>query len=729
MSSKVKKQALLPLFALLAVALTAVLAFDVRRDVHAQEIASEDPGFTLVAFDATLTRIEDIEAAQLAANVVLSNAEPGLIIVGKYFDHAEEPQIFATADQAKAAVNEVTEELKSNAGSEPSAADFSEMLETYATYIQSVRGESGGRLVILSAGGFTYHESVGVEGLSNVAADLVAQGVRVSTVSLATTPAVDRDVLAAVSEAGGGIAYDLGFSDGVLEFVNDELDVQLAPSIQTDALSIDGETIDLAVPPHSSYLVAGFVYDDQTISHSIVQPNGQEITGSVGSVNALSIAGIKFFTVRNPQPGTWTLKSSGSSGALTILSDVVNDLSVAMPAEPPFPTGEPFVIVAEAKIGELPLIDTSATVEAIITGPGGDRQTYVLNDLGEDGDTFFEDGVFSATVPAQEAIGVSDVELTMQWPDIDATIDGVGLIVVEPFPTIEINLPESDAPVAESARTQLATVDLKLGEFPFLAEQEGISVSMVNLEDGSVVDLELEPTEVVDGKVYQLNVFGSLMTAGEYEFDATVRSTHLGREFEAMAAKQSKSIEIANPVPVLTYSAIGLGAIVGLVLLVLVVRSLLQVRPYGYLYRLDAQGQKVLTADFRAYRHSLWDRLMNKPIVPAAALPAVPLLGGRFVFSGQGIKFRYNPDSDGLLAMTIGSQALQIGDTDIPDGEEFQIGSDSFIFDRAATGEDVVVAERLRQSERPRNSELETFALDPMTWDAPSSARPTRRHR
>ena len=729
MSSKVKNQALLPLFALLAVAVTAVFAFDGMRDVHAQEIEAEGPGFTLVAFDATLTRIEDIEAAQLAANVVLSNSEPGLIIVGKYFDHAEEPQIFGTADQAKTAVNEVTEELKSNAGGEPSAADFSEMLETYATYIQSIRGEANGRLVILSAGGFTYHESVGIEGLSSVAADLVAQGVKVSTVSLATTPVVDRDVLAAVSDAGGGIAYDLGFSDGVLEFVNNQLDVQLALSIQTDALSIAGETIDLAVPPHSSYLVAGFVFEDEASSHSIVQPNGQEIAGSVGSVNALSIAGVKFFTVRNPQPGTWTLRSSGSSGALTILSDVVNDLSVAMPVEPPFPTGEPFVIVAEAKIGELPLIDTSATVEAIITGPRGEQQTYVLNDLGEDGDTFFEDGVFSATVPAQEAIGVSDVGLSMQWPDIDATIEGAGVIVVEPFPTIEINLPESDAPVAEATRTQLATVDLKLGEFPFLTEQEGISMSMVNLDDGSAVDLEFEPTEVVDGKVYQLKVFGSLMTAGEYEFNAAVRSTHLGREFEAVAAKQSKSIETAIPVPVLTYSAIGLCAVVGLVLLVLVVRSLLQAGPYGYLYRLDAQGQRVLTADFRAYRHSLWDRLMNKPIVPAAALPAVPLLGGRFVFSGRGIKFRYNPDSDGLLAMNIGSQAVQIGDTDIPDGEEFQIGSDTFVFDRAATGEEVIVAERLQQSVRPRNSELETFALDPMTWDAPSSARPTRKHR
>ena len=99
-----------------------------------------------MAFDATLTQLEDIEAAQLAANIVLSDAGEGLIIVGKYFDHAEEPQIFDTPDQAKAAVNEITEELKSNAGGEPLPADLSEMFETYALFVGSLGDQMKGRL-------------------------------------------------------------------------------------------------------------------------------------------------------------------------------------------------------------------------------------------------------------------------------------------------------------------------------------------------------------------------------------------------------------------------------------------------------------------------------------------------------------------------------------------------------------------------------------------------------
>ena len=33
----------------------------------------------------------------------------------------------------------------------------------------------------------------------------------------------------------------------------------------------------------------------------------------------------------------------------------------------------------------------------------------------------------------------------------------------------------------------------------------------------------------------------------------------------------------------------------------------MQVRPYGYLYRLDGQGHRELAVDFRAYRRSAWD--------------------------------------------------------------------------------------------------------------------------
>ena len=724
MFNTLPKQTMATVVAFVTLATIVVFASHDARVVDAQSGQSETVGFTLVAFDTSLSQIEDIEAAGLAAKMVLSDADEGLILVGQYADHAQEPQSFATGDLAKAAVDEAIDVMKSRIGDEPTPADLSEMLESYASYVEQL-GENG-RLYILSSGRFTFHESSGVSGLEAVASDLAARGVTITTISLATTPSPDRDVLSLISSSGGGAAYDLGFLDGVLEFINGELGVGLTPTLQTDSSGSAGETVDVGVPPHSSYLVAGYSFEDSETLNVIRQPNGQEIADSVGSVNAFSISGMKFFTVRNPQPGVWSLKSAGGSGPLTIYSDVVNNIGVVMEPQPPFPIGKPFLLTVDAQSGELPLIDSSAIVDAFITGPDGAELTYELNDLGDDGDAFAEDGVFSATVAAQELAGVSNVRFSMRWPNLAPTIDGEGVFVVASFPTIAIAI-EVDGSVVNGDKTHIATVDLLFEDKAFLANQDDIEVSIVNADDGMAVEIELEPTEVVEEKVYRVMVFGALTLDGDYVVNAKLDSTHLDRRFAVEAVEQTASIEVTNPVSIPLLAGLGVAAFIGFLILLLLLRALFQSTPYGSLYRVDSQGERELVANFREYARSPWDWLMNKPVVPAAAMPGVPLLGGSFVFNSRGISFRYRPDSDGLLRMTIRGEPLQPGQTSILDGEDFQIDSETFVFDRAAIGEGVRVSERLTDSRRARHEDLDNFALDPMTWDAPASARPTRR--
>ena len=722
-----KSAAVVPFIAVAAMVMTALAVFGTGGKVDAQEPRSISDGLTLVAFDTSLTQIEDIEAAQLAANLVVTNADRGLIFVGRYSEYAEDPQEYSSVDEAKSAINDIAEQLMAKLDGTPVSANMSEMLENYSSSIQQIDGLGAGRMFVISAGRFTFRESGGVDGLAVLAGDLAAGGVVVNTISLATTPSTDRDVLAVISAATGGTAYDIGFLDGVIEFINSELNVQLTPSLETQATSDIEQTLNIEVPPHSSYLVAGFAFEDPDTNNVIQQPNGQVIASTVGSVSEFSIANMKFYTVRNPQPGVWILRSAKGSGSLKLFSDLVNHLSVDMPLEAPYQAGEQFVITANALSGEQPLIDASAMIDAVVTGPDGAQLSYVLNDLGRNGDVFSEDGTFTATVAPQDVVGISDVQLSMRWPNLPATIAGSGAFAIEPFPTIEITTVALGNAVDEGVSTHLATVDLKIGEFPFLADQEHVEVSVTDVADGSAVDFELEPAEIVDGKIYQLRILAALTMPGDYEFDATLRSTHLERGFEAVAAKQSQSVEIAVPTPIVIYAAIGVGAFFGFVVLLMLIRAMFQSRPFGYLYRLTSNRERELVADFAKFRRSPWDSLVNKPVIPAAALPGVPLLGGRFVFSSRGLAFRYRPDSDGLLRMTVQGEALQNGITRIADNEEFVIGSDTFVFDRAQMGGDVRVSERMRSAQRERNAELQNFALDPMTWDAPSSARPTRR--
>ena len=720
-------------FAVAALLIAALTGFALATDFHnerlaAQDRSSEPIGFTLVAFDTTLTELEDIEAAALAAKMLLSETEQGLVMLGLYGDQAEEPQSFASAELAKRAVDETTDEMKARLGEPTESADISEMLESYASFIGQIDSAGIGRVYLLSAGRFSYEESAGVSGLESVASDLASASVTVTTVSLATTPTIDREVLAAISNAGGGTAYDLGFLDGILEFINRELGVELTPSIELDSVSATGATIDLSVAPHSSYLVAGFAFEDAETVNVIREPNGQEISESVGSVNAVSISGLKFFAVRNPQPGDWALISSSGSGPLTVYSDVVNNLSIAVNPDPPFPLGEPYLLRVGALSGELPFIDMSASIDAVVTGPDGTEETYVLNDAGVDGDVEAEDSVFSGTVNAAQVAGAFEVRLSMRWPNLQPTIEGAGSFLVEPFPDIEISTVSSD-PIATGSRTHLATIDLKLTDSAFLADPDGVTVEATNQTLGVPIEIELEPAEVVDGKVYRLLVFGTVTESGDYEYDAAFDSEYLGRQFSATATSKSQTLEVVEPVPIALYAGGGVAAFVGFVFLILLLRTMFRTSPNGHLYRIDPAGEREMVADFRAYRHSAWDWLMHKPIVPAAALPAVPLHGGRFVFSSRGLSFRYRPDVDGMLRVAIGGDEIAAGDTSIADGEEFQIGSETFLFDRAAVTDEVRVSDRLAEAQRNRHEELENFAFDPMTWDAPPSARPTRRRR
>ena len=316
----------------LSMALVVLMATSDEQATSAQE---DTEGLTFVAFDTSLTEVQDIEAAQFAANLVLSNADGSRIYIGEYDDEVREPRQFSSPDEAKIAVNEIVDRLRSEAGEAASqsdiVADIAAMLGNYSAFMQQLDGVTDGRFFVLSAGRFS---SVS-QGFA------IPDMTQVNTVSLVTTPAADRDVLASISDSGGGIPYDLGFLDGVIEFINFELETQLEVSLETNA-SAESEQVSVDVPPHTSYLVAGFTFEGSEISNVIEQPNGQIISGAVGSVVEFSHAGFQFYAVRNPEPGVWRLLSSGGSGPLTIFSKVVNRVNLVMPVPAPFPAANRF---------------------------------------------------------------------------------------------------------------------------------------------------------------------------------------------------------------------------------------------------------------------------------------------------------------------------------------------------------------------------------------------------
>ena len=179
----------------------------------------------------------------------------------------------------------------------------------------------------------------------------------------------------------------------------------------------------------------------------------------------------------------------------------VNHVNVVMPLEAPHPVGDEFLLTADARFDELPLIDASAMIDAVVTGPDGEQQSYVLNDRGTDGDVFSEDGTFSTIVPpprtgrcprrsVEHAVARTSAQLSMGRVHFHLTC----FRRLRSRPLFRIS--RSKRPSSHISRSWI----LKRGESPFLAELEHVTVSVVNTADGTAVDVELEPTELVDGR-------------------------------------------------------------------------------------------------------------------------------------------------------------------------------------------------------------------------------------
>ena len=61
--------------------------------------------------------------------------------------------------------------------------------------------------------------------------------------------------------------------------------------------------------------------------------------------------------------------------------------------------------------------------------------------------------------------------------------------------------------------------------------------------------------------------------------------------------------------------------------------------------------------------------------------------------------------------MTVRGEALQTGKNMIADNEEFQIGGETFVFDRARTEGEVRVSDRIRSVRQERNAEFGEFRV------------------
>ena len=713
----------------LCVALFAIFAA-MPGATSAQERTVSD-GLTLIALDTTMTRVRDLEAAQMAATLVLSQTPKGLIAVGEYGASPDDPRTFSTTDEAQQEVRNVIrrmrEAIDGPSESEPVPAGFTTMLTRYASYMQQINAPPGSKLVLLSAGSFADPDNTTPATVAVLADGFTSGGILIDGVSLATTSAPDRTVIETVANETDGRYFDLGFNDGVLEFLNATLGVGLRETFRGEPQGSTPLASSIDVLPHSTTLVAGFVYEGSEIAATLISPSGQRLTAGSTTVDVLSASGINVFTVLDPEPGQWGMESLGGSGSVLFVNEVLNPIALGPPVMPPAPVGFEWPMRAMSTADGAPHIDTTASLIAEVVGPGGATRIFQMYDDGMGNDVLANDGVYVADIEADDVPGIRDVNLRMTWPVTPAIVEGTSTYTLEVFPDATITATDAEFGMG-GEDLALATVDVTLDGEPYPVGVDSLEITVTDGTTGEPLAFEVQPEDADNSEASSYRIVADVLESTTFDFSASLNLVYLEREFTYDIGVATVVAELDPPPEPnrLPLVLAGLIVVAGAAA-VPAWWFFLRTTPKGYIYKVDLDSPQELVVDFSETQFAVLDTIFRSNVVPAVALAALPLRGGHFVFGRSGISFRYNPERDGDVRMTIDSEPVVAGRNEVRDGSEMTVAGVTYRFSLDKLMGDIRVSTLLRPEDSDEHDELSRFTNDPMTFDAPSSIRPTRR--
>lgn len=717
--------------AVLVLALVAWIPISSSPNMAEAQERTVSDGLTMIALDSTMSRIRDLEAAQMAATLVLSQTPRGLIAVGEYGESPEDPRTFSTTEEAQQEIRNVISRMRDAIEASPDVelplAGLNTMLTRYASYMDQINAPPGSKLVLLSAGDFADPDNTTPATVAVLADGFSSGDILVDGVSLATTAAPDRAIIERIANETGGSYFDLGFNDGVLEFLNATLGIGLRETFRGEPQGTTPFLSMIDVLPHSTNLVAGFVYEGAEITTTLISPSGQRLAAGSTTVDVLSASGIHVFTVLDPEPGQWSMESIGGSGPVLFVSEILNPIVLGPPVMSVAPVGKPWTMYAISTADGSPHVDTTASLVAEVTGPGGQVRILQMYDDGMGNDQLANDGTYAADVEVDDVPGIRDVHLRMSWPVTPAIVEGRSSYSLEPFPGAQLTAVDNDFGLGGEDFT-LATIEVILDGAPFAVDVKTLDISVSDAATGEPYPFTVAPSGGETGPASSFRVSADVAESVSLDVAASVNLTYAERDLflEAGAATIVAELDTLPP-PNRTPLFLAFAALAAVAAGVVIWWFFGRVKPSGFVYMLDVDSPQELVVDFSTSRFSMLDSILRSNVVPAAALSGLPLRGGQFVFGRSAVHFRYNPERDGDIRLNIDGAPVVAGRNAIADGSEMTVSGVNYRFSRARLAGEIRVSMLLSNAETEDHDELSRFTNDPMTFDAPSSIRPTRR--
>ena len=374
-----------------------------------------------------------------------------------------------------------------------------------------------------------------------------------------------------------------------------------------------------------------------------------------------------------------------------------------------------------------PHIDTTASLIAEVVGPGGATRIFQMYDDGMGNDVLANDGVYVADIEADDVPGIRDVNLRMTWPVTPAIVEGTSTYTLEVFPDATITATNAEFGMG-GEDLALATVDVTLDGEPYPVGVDSLEITVTDGTTGEPLAFEVQPADADNSEVSSYRIVADVLESTTFDFSASLNLVYLEREFTYDIGVATVVAELDPPPEPnrLPLVLAGLIVVAGAAA-VPAWWFLLRTTPKGYIYKVDLDSPQELVVDFSETQFAVLDTIFRSNVVPAVALAALPLRGGHFVFGRSGISFRYNPERDGDVRMTIDSEPVVAGRNEVRDGSEMTVAGVTYKFSLDKLMGDIRVSTLLRPEDSDEHDELSRFTNDPMTFDAPSSIRPTRR--
>ena len=549
------------------------------------------------------------------------------------------------------------------------------LVETHAAMVEE-RASAGSQIYFLVGNSPENDFDRLSNSLQPLIGKLTDRGWNFNGVGLPDAPPSAMRFLDTFSSASGGRTFDLSTAAG-LSGVADEVLGQRARGTLAElgrrtlaANELMSSVVSIA--PGTSEATILIFRDTPEGSFQLSDPKGFDISEERAAYRTEEAPNAIIWEIQDPAPGNWKVDIRGTGTEVSVWNHSSNNYALMLETSGSVPIDQAAAMVAYVvEGGRRVKLDDVQLVATIIT-PEESRIKIEMRDDGTGGDNTAGDGVYSMLVPPLSSAGDYKVELELLWFEFNHKLTSSTSFRAEAYPSLAVDSLDVEN-LAPGERTPIADVLVHIDKAPYSVSQDTL-IPIVNAPPGSQANVEIIPKSLFgDGPAWEYDVFITVSDPGAYSVALQLTAEYGGNKFSRLtdtlvlrsSVPEASVVEVVQQQPIAAAPAPPVQrtqpeavapeppapapaasksqspfpwiAIVTTLLITagaIGAYSLLQTRPYGYIY---GEVDEPLV-NFAAIERSPMAHIFQRSRVDGKELGIPGLEGVVFKFAGDSIR-------------------------------------------------------------------------------------------